>query len=58
MGIANLLLLFFLAFLMGYIWALYTLVTKEDTSFVVFNDDEEIQKFHESCFNGMRKGIE
>jgi|TARA_R100000084_G_scaffold107317_2_gene67062 hypothetical protein len=58
MGIANLLLLFFIAFLMGYIWASYTLVTKETTDFVVFDGDEEIQKFHESCFNGMRKGIE
>lgn len=58
MSVVELLGYFLVAVLVGYVWAWYMIVNENTTDFKVFNSEEEIEEFHKSCFNGMRKGIE
>ena len=58
MSVVELLGYFLVAVLVGYVWAWYMIVNENTTDFKVFNNEEEIEEFHKSCFHGMRKGIE
>ena len=58
MGAVTLLGYFLVAFLIGYAWAWFAIIDDETTDFQVFSSDEEVEKFHQACFDGMRKGIE
>ena len=58
MGAVTLLGYFLVAFLIGYTWAWFAIINDDTTDFQVFSSDEEVEQFHQACFDGMRKGIE